>query len=63
MKTDQAITLIYSIPIKWDAASWLENPRSKERVQPGRESISAERFHLGANARISRYPFAAVMSP
>ncbi len=57
---DRAVTLIYTIPLPSDAVTWFADPRSQERAEPGREYIDAGQFHLGANGRISRYPFAAV---
>jgi hypothetical protein len=57
---DRAVTLVYSVPVDADGLEWLENPRQAVNVEPGREYMDAGRFHLGANGRVSRYPFAAV---
>jgi hypothetical protein len=58
---DRAITLLYSIPVGSKRTEWLEDPRRTAAVEPGREYMNASRFQLGANGRISRFPFAAVM--
>ena len=57
---DRAVTLVYSIPISPDRLKWLETPRRTVEVETGCEYMSAGRFHLGANGRVSRYPLAAV---
>jgi hypothetical protein len=57
---DRAITLLYAVNINSSGATWLEDPRSGQTVQPRREYCNAEQFHVGAGGRISRYPFAAV---
>jgi hypothetical protein len=59
---DRAVTLVYSIPVAFDELQWLETPRRTVEVEAGREYVDAGRFNLGANGRISRYPFAAVAS-
>ncbi len=57
---DRAITLLYAVKVNSSGAIWLENPRTSELVQPGREYSNTSQFHVGAGGRISRYPFAAV---
>ncbi len=57
---DRAVTLVYAVPVSPADLRWLENPRESVAVEPKREYMQAGRFHLGANGRISRYPFAAV---
>lgn len=57
---DRAVTLVYCVPIGRGGIWWLENPRQSVEAEAGREYMDAGRFHLGANGRISRYPFAAV---
>jgi hypothetical protein len=57
---DRAITLVYAIPIPGGTLRWLHDPRRTSDVEPGREYINAGHFRVGANGRLSRYPFAAV---
>ncbi|MHC4750231.1 MAG: hypothetical protein ACYTFW_10185 [Planctomycetota bacterium] len=59
---DRAITLVYAIPLPPEKCSWLQNPRQSFVVKPGQEYMNAGRFSVGANGRLSRYPFAAVVS-
>jgi len=57
---DRAVTLLYTVPVRGDAVRWLHDPRRADDVEPGRESMNAGRFRVGANGRLSRYPFGAV---
>ncbi|MFH1924101.1 MAG: hypothetical protein ABIP48_29965 [Planctomycetota bacterium] len=57
---DRAVTLLYAVPIKPESLRWLHDPRTSDKVEPGREYISAGQFRAGVNGRLSRYPFAAV---
>ncbi len=57
---DRAITLLYAVPIEAEGLRWLEDPRRSTAVDAGREYMSAGRFRVGANGRLSRYPLAAV---
>jgi hypothetical protein len=57
---DRAITLIYAVPVD-GASSWLNDPRTSDPIEPGREYVSATRFHSGLG-RLSRYPLAAVVA-
>jgi len=57
---DRAITLIYAIPLHSDDCQWLQNPHRAVAVNSGQEYVNASRFSVGANGRLSRYPFAAV---
>ena len=57
---DRAITLIYAIPVPPPELHWLHDPRQGTPVRPGTEHMNASRFQVGANGRLSRYPFAAV---
>ena len=57
---DRAVTMVYSVAIDPDGLAWLENPRRVEHVESRREYLNAGRFHLGANGRLSKYPFGAV---
>lgn len=57
---DRAITLLYALPVRADGLEWLESPRRRIAVQPGREYSWTSRFRVGANGRLSRYPLGAV---
>jgi hypothetical protein len=57
---DRAVTLVYSIPVDREEVQWLHDLRREKAVQPGREYMNANRFGVGANGRLSRYPFGAV---
>ena len=59
---DRAITLIYTVPVSAENCSWLQDPRRSAEVEGGREYVNAATFSAGANGRLSRYPFAAVVS-
>jgi len=56
---DRAVTLIYAVPIE-GASEWFADPRTTLEIQPGKEYMNACRFNVGANGRLSRYPFGAV---
>ncbi|UCE47956.1 MAG: hypothetical protein JSW47_20450, partial [Phycisphaerales bacterium] len=60
--TDRAITLVYAVPVSARNCRWLEDPRRSLKLEEGREYVSAGRFSVGANGRLSRYPFAAVVN-
>ena len=57
---DRAITLYYVLPVKGDDLKWLHNPRTSMSIDRRREFVNASAFRVGANGRLSRYPFAAV---
>jgi len=57
---DRAITLIYAIPVPAKRCYWLQDPRRSMMVEPVREYVNVNRFSVGANGQLSRYPFAAV---
>ncbi|MFV1967652.1 MAG: hypothetical protein ACC628_19660, partial [Pirellulaceae bacterium] len=57
---DRAVTFVYTIPVTPTGLRWLHDPRNSEIVQAGREYMNASHFRVGANGRLSRYPFAAV---
>ena len=59
---DRAVTLVYAIPISEEKVRWLQNPRRSQDVEANREYMNAGRFSAGANGRLSRYPFAALIS-
>ena len=57
---DRAITLVYAVPVISKDCRWLHDPRQSITVESNREYINASTFTIGANGRLSRYPFAAV---
>ena len=59
---DRAITLFYTVPVPAGDCRWLEDPRRSVKVEQGREYLNASSFSAGANGRLSRYPFAAVIA-
>ena len=59
---DRAVTLVYSIPVPAENSLWLQDPRQSLKVEANREYVNAGRFSAGANGRLSRYPFAALIS-
>ena len=59
---DRAVTLVYSIPVPAENCLWLQDPRRSMAVEPNGEYVNAGRFSVGANGRLSRYPFAALVS-
>ncbi|MCK4293911.1 MAG: hypothetical protein KAY65_11990 [Planctomycetes bacterium] len=59
---DRAITFVYTVPVAGDDCRWLADPRRSFEVEAGREYLNASSFGVGANGRLSRYPFAAVTS-
>jgi len=59
---DRAITLVYAVPLPAADWQWLQNPRHSIAATEAREYINAARFRVGANGRLSRYPFGAVAS-
>ena len=59
---DRALTLAYSIPVPAENSLWLQDPRQSLKVEANREYVNAGRFSAGANGRLSRYPFAALIS-
>jgi hypothetical protein len=60
---DRAVTLVYAVPAKPEQLRWFQDLRHGSLVQAPREYMVATQFHAGANGRLSRYPFAAVVSP
>jgi hypothetical protein len=60
---DRAVTLLYAIPIPAEGVRWLDDPRRSEAVEASREYMksSPHRFRVGANGRLSSYPFGAVV--
>jgi len=59
---DRAITLIYAIPIPVEECRWLQDPRRSLTIEANQEYVNAGSFSAGANGRLSRYPFAALVS-
>jgi dienelactone hydrolase len=59
---DRAVTLVYAVPLPAADWQWLEDPRHSAAAAEGREYVHAARFRVGANGRLSRYPFGAVAS-
>ena len=59
---NRAITLIYSIPVTAEKCRWLQDPRRSLTVEANSEYMNAGRFSAGANGRLARYPFAALVS-
>jgi hypothetical protein len=59
---DRAVTLIYAVPVPAGQCYWLQDPRRSTMVEPVREYVNVNRFSVGANGQLSRYPFAAVTS-
>jgi hypothetical protein len=57
---DRAVTLVYAIPVPREKLKWLHDPRQSISVEMGREYVVGSGFGVGANGRLSRYPFAAV---
>ncbi len=60
--TDRALTLLYALPVEGDGWCWQADPRRSENCAPRREYISASHTGVGANGRLSRYPFAAIVN-
>jgi hypothetical protein len=59
---DRAITLVYAVPVSLENCRWLQDPRRSLAVEANQEYMNAGRFSAGANGRLSRYPFAALVS-
>ncbi|MBN2137043.1 MAG: hypothetical protein JW720_04500 [Sedimentisphaerales bacterium] len=59
-RRDRAITLYYTVPFSGKDCFWLESPRRTTAVAETGEYVNASNFVVGANGRLSRYPFAAV---
>ena len=59
---DRAVTVVYTIPVSEEKCLWLEDPRRSMTVDTNREYMNAGRFSAGANGRLSRYPFAALVN-
>jgi hypothetical protein len=59
---DRAVTLVYSIPVPAENSLWLQDPRRSLTFEANREYMNTGRFSAGANGRLSRYPFAALVS-
>ena len=58
---DRAVMLVYTVPVPPEKCLWLQDARRGVAVQAGQEYMEAGRFSAGANGRLSRYPFAAVV--
>jgi len=59
-RKDRAVTLYYAISLVEKDWQWLHDPRTNLAAEPPREYMNANRFHAGANGRLSRYPLAVV---
>jgi hypothetical protein len=59
---DRAVTLVYTCPTGEGDVTWLAGPRRSDRVEGSREYMVASSFRVGANGRLSRNPFAAVVA-
>jgi len=59
---DRAITLVYAVPVPMENCFWLQDPRRSLVVEANQEYVNAGRFSAGANGRLSRYPFAALVN-
>jgi len=59
---DRAITLIYAVPVSTEQCRWLQDPRRSIVVEANQEYMNVGRFSAGANGRLSRYPFAALVN-
>ena len=57
---DRAVTLLYSVPIHSQGWRWLHDPRQSITAEPDCEYMNSNSFQVGANGRLSRYPFAAI---
>ncbi|MBN1506538.1 MAG: hypothetical protein JW955_06820 [Sedimentisphaerales bacterium] len=57
---DRAVTLVYTVPLPVAEWQWLQDPRHSAAAVAGREYLSTTRYNVGANGRLSRYPFGAV---
>ncbi|MDZ7618048.1 MAG: hypothetical protein U1E05_13670, partial [Patescibacteria group bacterium] len=58
---DRAVTLVYAVPVPRAGLHWFNDPRRSEAVAPRREySETIYRPSVGANGRLSQYPFGAV---
>lgn len=59
---DRAVTLAYAIPIPARGVRWLDDPRRSAAAEGNREYLksSPHHFRVGANGRLSSYPFGAV---
>ncbi len=58
---DRAVTLVYAFPAPKAGLRWFNDPRRSEAVTPRREySETIHRPTVGANGRLSQYPFGAV---
>jgi len=57
---DRAVTLYYSLALPPDDYLWLKDSRRSEAVDPAQEYMYTSSQSVGANGRLSKYPFAAV---
>jgi hypothetical protein len=58
---DRAVTLFYTVPVQGKGWRWLAGPREERLAEPPMEYTHTLRAgNVGANGRLSRYPFAAV---
>jgi len=61
-RNDRAMTLVYALPVPEGDWRWLEDPRREEPARPSHEYMLSSRQRAGANGRLSRYPFAAIVA-
>ena len=57
---DRAVTLAYALPLQGTGWRWLAGPRREDETRAPREHAVTTRIGGGGNARLSRWPFAAV---
>jgi hypothetical protein len=57
---DRAVVVYYRIHIPGDRVTWLADSHRKESATARHEYAETSRFAVGANGRLSRYPFAAL---
>ncbi len=60
---DRAVSLVYGRKVGPGRVTWLQGPRTARPVSADREYTWTKSFHVGANGRLSRYPFAALATP
>ncbi len=58
---DRALTLVYTIPLKKGGLTWFQHPRRSIPLAEAKNEIMYTTLQpVGANGRLSRYPFGAV---
>ena len=58
---DRALTLVYTLPLEKKGLTWFQHPRRSIPLSEARnEVMNASGHPVGANGRLSRYPFGAV---